>query len=77
MLFLKLLAEGIFSVYDTITKGRESLTIENAAALTRIAVHGPPPATTDSAKLAEAAMKNFKSCFGERFCSLRGHLYIS
>ena len=63
-------AEGIFSVYKNITNGRESLTIEHAVALACIAVHGPPPATADSAKLADAAMKNFKSKLGERFCNL-------
>ena len=63
-------AEGIFSVYENITNGRESLTIEHAVALARIAVHGPSPAVADSAKFAEAAMKNFKSKLGERFCTL-------
>ena len=63
-------AEGIFSVYENITNGRESLTIEHAVALVRIAVHGPPPAIADFAKFAEAAMKNFKSKWGKRFCTL-------
>ena len=57
-------------MYENITNGRESLTIEHAVALARIAVHGPPPAIADSAKFAEAAMKNFKPKLGERFCTL-------
>ena len=68
--FSEALAEGIFSVYEKTTNGSKSLTIEHAVTLARIAVHGPPPAIADSAKFAEAAMKNFKSDLGERFCTL-------
>ena len=57
-------------MHENITNGRESLTIEHAVALACIAVHGPPPATADSAKLADAAMKNFKLELGEWFCTL-------
>ena len=41
-------AEGIFSIYDRIISGREKLSIDNAVALTRVSIHGPPPATKDS-----------------------------
>ena len=63
-------AEGIFSIYDRIITGRESLNLGNAVSLTRIALHGPPPATPDSAKLAENAMQNYCSKYGERYCTL-------
>lgn len=63
-------AEGIFSIYDRIITGRERLSIGHAVALTRIALHGPPPATPDSASLSKSAMANFKSKFGERYCTL-------
>ena len=62
-------AEGIFSIYSRVTKGRESLTIDHAVALTRVATHGPPPATKGAASLAKAAMANFKSKYGERYCT--------
>ena len=52
-------AEGIFSIYDWIITGRESLNLADAVSLTRIALHGPPPATSDSAKLAVNAMQNY------------------
>ena len=32
------------------------LTIGNAVAATRVVVHGPPPATPDSAEISKAAM---------------------
>ena len=63
-------AEGIFSIYDRIITGRESLNLADAVSLTRIAVHGPPPATSDSAKLAENALQNYSSKYGERYCTL-------
>ena len=62
-------AESIFSVYANVTCAREKMTIAHAVGLTRIAVHGPPPATTPSAMLAKEALKNVKSSFGERFCT--------
>ena len=46
-------AEGIFSIYSKVIEGRESLTIENAVALTRVALHGPPPAIEESASLSK------------------------
>ena len=63
-------AEGIFSIYGRVITGRESLSIDHAVALTRVVIHGPPPATQDSASLAKEAMKNFKSKYGERYCTL-------
>ena len=50
--------------------GRERLNLADAVSLTRIALHGPPPATSDSAKLAENALQNYSSKYGERYCTL-------
>ena len=63
-------AEGVFSVYQRVTKGRESLTLAHASALTRVSMHGPPVATADSAELAKSALEHFSSHLGERFCTL-------
>ena len=63
-------AEGIFSIYNRVITGRERLNIDHAVSLTRVAIHGPPPATQDSASLAKEAMKNYKSKYGERYCTL-------
>ena len=62
-------AEGIFSIFSRVCRGRESLTIAHATALTRIAAHGPPAATKDAAEIAKKALENYKSQFGERFCT--------
>ena len=68
--FTEASTEEIFSIYDRIITGRESLNLANAVSLTRIALHGPPPATSDSAKLAENALQNYSSKYGERYCTL-------
>ena len=62
-------AEGIFSVYGKVSKGRQSATVDNLVALTRVAAHGPPPATSAASKIAEDAMKHYASQYGERFCT--------
>ena len=62
-------AEGIFSIYNRVITGRELLNIGNAVALTRVSMHGPPPATPESAALAKQAMAHFQSKYGERYCT--------
>ena len=62
-------AEGIFSIYSSVIEGKERLTVSNAVALTRVSLHGPPPATEESARLSEAAMRNYGSQHGERYCT--------
>ena len=62
-------AEGVFSVYACVTKGRESLTVGNAVALTRVAMHGPSPSTEAAKELARTALTNYNSHLGERFCT--------
>ena len=62
-------AEGIFSIYGRVSKGRQGTTIDHLVALTRLAAHGPPAATSKASKLAGEAMKNFHSTYCERFCT--------
>ena len=62
-------AEGIFSIFARVCRGRESLTIAHATALTRIVTHGPPAGTIDAAEIAEKALENYETKFGERFCT--------
>ena len=62
-------AEGIFSIYSRVSQDRASATTQHLTGLTRVAAHGPPVATEAAASLAADAMKNFKSKFGERFCT--------
>ena len=62
-------AEGIFSIYGRVSKGRQSATVDHLVALTRVAANEPPAATSAAAELAEDAMKHYHSVYGERFCS--------
>ena len=58
-------------MYGYVSERREGLTVENAVRLTRLALHGPPPATEESATLAKEAMENYPSKYGERFCTVQ------
>ena len=69
-------AEGIFSIYRCVIGGRESLTIDKSVVLTRVALHGPPPATEDSAKLVKAAMQHYPSAYVEMYCTLETGYHI-
>ena len=69
--FTEASAEGIFSIYSNVIEGRESLTVDSAVALTRVALHGPPPATEESANLSKKAMANYPSKYGERYCTVQ------
>ena len=62
-------AESIFSTYAWVTGARESMTIDHAVALTRIACHGPPVATPEARALAEEAIEHYASIYGPRFCT--------
>ena len=62
-------AEGVFSTYSRVSEGRPSATLGHLSALTRVAIHGPPPSTKDSHQLAEDALSHYKSKYGERFCT--------
>ena len=46
-----------------------SLSIEHLVALTRITVHGQPASIDESARLAEEALKHYRSQYGERLCA--------
>lgn len=61
--------EGIFSIYSRVSQERASATTQHLTGLTRVAAHGPPVATEAAVNLAADALKNFKSKFGERFCT--------
>ena len=60
-------AEGIFSIYERVSTGRETLT--NIVGLTRVAAHGPPCGTQAAAELSKQALSHYKSKYGERFCT--------
>ena len=64
-------AESIFSTYTWMTGARESMTIDHAVALTRIAYHGPPVATPEARALAEEAIlvEQYASIYGPRICT--------
>ena len=62
-------AETVFSIYSRVTQGREALSICNAVALTRVALHGPPVATPSSKAFTKSAMDRFESKYGPRFCT--------
>ena len=64
-------AEGIFSVYGQMAMSLKVGKNDNAVRLTRVVLHGPPPATEQSANLSKEALDNFPSKFGERFCTLQ------
>ena len=57
-------AESIFSTYAWVAGARESMTIDHAVALTRIACHGPSVATPEARALAEEAIEQYASIYG-------------
>ena len=63
-------AEGVFSVYQRVSKGRKRLTLAHASALTRVSMHGPSVITADSAEMAKAAFEHFSNHLVEIFCTL-------
>ena len=54
-------AEGVFSTYSRVSEDRPSATLGHLSALTRVAIHGPPPSNKDSHQLAEDALSHYKS----------------
>ena len=60
-------AEGIFSIYERVSTGRE--TLNNIVGMTRIAAHGPPCGTEAAAELSKQALSHYKSRYGKRFCT--------
>ena len=63
-------AESVFSVWENVTNGRESLTIEHAIALVRVAMVGPACSTKDSFNVSKKALDNWLSHLGERFTTV-------
>ncbi len=64
-------AESVFSVWERVSAGRSSLSIENTIALTRVAMEGPVASTKDSFELSKAALEKWPSHLGER-CTTAG-----
>lgn len=60
-------AESIFSYYERVRKGRESLTIARSNMLVRIQLEGPKVATQMSKELSKESLKRQKSHLKERF----------
>ena len=46
-------------MYQRVSKGRESLNLAHASALTRVSMQGTPVASADSAELRKAALEHF------------------
>ena len=46
-------AEGIFSIYERVSSGRE--TLNNIVGMTRVAAHGPPCGTEAAAQLKQTS----------------------
>ena len=44
-------------------------TLNNIVGMTIVAAHGPPCGTEAAAQLSKQALSNYKSRYGERFCS--------
>ena len=49
-------AETVFSIYSRVTQGREAFSICKAVALTRVALHEPPVATSSSKDFTKSSM---------------------
>ena len=60
-------AESIFSYYERIHEGRESLSLDRSNSLVRIALEGPTAATEMAKELSKESLKRHKSHLGERF----------
>ena len=60
-------AESIFSYYERIRKGRESLTLARSNILVRVQLEGPKVATQMSKELSKNSLKRHKSHLKERF----------
>ena len=73
-------AEGIFSIMERVKQGRGSLSVKHLVQLSRLAAHGPPASTEAAMHLSKAALKNYKSQYGEfsahNFGSLARHLKL-
>ena len=66
-------AESVFSVYERVIAGRESLSFKRASALVRVMMEGPGIATDSAKELSRKALQRHtaKSHLGERFCGVK------
>ena len=60
-------AVSVFSVWERVSSGRGSLTIQHTVALVRMAMEGPMAATKDSLDLSKTALAKWPGHLGERF----------
>ena len=66
-------AESVFSIYENVISGRETLSVKRATSLVRLFMEGPGVATTASLDLSKRSLKRHssESHLGERFCGKR------
>ena len=64
-------AESVFSIYDSVIHGRESISVKHATSLVRLRMQGPGVATKASLELSKKALRRHSefSHLGERFCT--------
>ena len=63
-------AESVFSIYENVINGRETLSVKRATSLVRLFMEGPGEATIASLDLSKRSLKRHssESHLGERFC---------
>ena len=64
-------AESIFSIYDNVIHGRETISVAHATSLVRLRMQGPGVSTKASMELSKSALRRHyeSSHLGERFCT--------
>ena len=60
-------AEGVFSVWERVISGRESMTLAHANALLRVSKEGPPAGSKLAYKVSKKAIDLWPSSQDERF----------
>ena len=60
-------AESIFSCYERIQAGRESMTLQHVNCMLRVTREGPPAGTRSAHKISAEALELWPSSLGERF----------
>ena len=59
--------EGVFSVWETVISGRDSMTLGQTNALLRVSKEGPPAGSKSPYKVSQKALELWPSSQGERF----------
>ena len=60
-------AEGLFSVWERVISGRESMTLAHANTLLRVSKENPPAGSKSAYKASKKALNLWPSSQGERF----------